>query len=69
MRDGDKARYVGKGVLKACASVNDVLSKELVGMDVREQKALDDKMIALDGTPNKSNLGANAILLATRFLA
>jgi enolase len=62
LRDGDKARYVGKGVLKACESVNTILSKELVGMDVREQKLLDAKMNELDGTPNKSKLGANAIL-------
>jgi len=62
LRDGDKGRYVGKGVTKAVASVNDVLAKELKGMSVIDQKALDDKMIAIDGTPNKSKLGANAIL-------
>jgi len=62
LRDGDKGRYVGKGVLKAVESVNTTLAKELAGMDVREQAALDKKMQDLDGTPNKSKLGANAIL-------
>eukprot|EP00439_Symbiodinium_sp_Y106_P081227 s598_g20.t1 len=62
LRDGDKTRYLGKGVLKAVESVNTVLSTELKGFDVSKQKELDDKMIALDGTPNKSKLGANAIL-------
>jgi enolase len=62
LRDGDKGRYVGKGVLKAVESVNTVLAETLKGMDVREQQALDDKMNAVDGTPNKSKLGANAIL-------
>jgi len=62
LRDGDKARYVGKGVLKAVASVNEKLAGELVNMDVREQAALDKKMMEIDGTPNKSSLGANAIL-------
>ena len=62
LRDGDKSRYLGKGVTKAVESVNTVLNSELKGFDVLEQKALDDKMCALDGTPNKSKLGANAIL-------
>jgi len=62
LRDGDKARYLGKGVTKAVASVNTTLNEALKGMDVSEQKVLDDKMIELDGTPNKSKLGANAIL-------
>jgi enolase len=62
LRDGDKGRYVGKGVLKAVESVNTTLAKELKGLDVREQSALDKKMMELDGTPNKSKLGANAIL-------
>jgi len=62
LRDEDKGRYLGKGVLKAVESVNTKLSAALIGMSVLDQKALDDKMIALDGTPNKSNLGANAIL-------
>jgi len=62
LRDGDKSRYVGKGVTKAVESVNTTLRTELKGMDVTDQKALDDKMCELDGTPNKSKLGANAIL-------
>jgi enolase len=62
MRDGDKTRYVGKGVLKAVASVNDTLAGALKGMDVRKQEDIDKKMIELDGSKNKSTLGANAIL-------
>ncbi|MCD1624591.1 phosphopyruvate hydratase [Seohaeicola saemankumensis] len=61
-RDGDKARYMGKGVLEACAAVNGEIAEELLGMDATEQVALDMGMIELDGTPNKSRLGANAIL-------
>merc|ERR1719486_782591 len=62
LRDGDKGRYVGKVVLKAVAAVNNELKAALVGMSVSDQKALDQKMMDLDGTPNKSKLGANAIL-------
>ena len=62
LRDGDKARYLGKGVLKAVASVNGEIADALVGKNVSEQKAIDRLMIDLDGTPNKSRLGANAIL-------
>jgi len=62
LRDGDKGRYMGKGVTKAVESVNTVLNTELKGFSVLEQRALDEKMAALDGTPNKSKLGANAIL-------
>ena len=62
LRDGDKARYMGKGVTKAVDSVNSVLAEALKGFDCTDQKGLDDKMCALDGTPNKSKLGANAIL-------
>merc|ERR1711871_374430 len=62
LRDGDKSRYLGKGVLKAVEAVNTVLAKELKGFDVKEQAALDKKMCEIDGTPNKSKLGANAIL-------
>ncbi len=62
MRDGDKKRYGGKGVSKAVANVNGPLSDALFGWDAADQKALDEEMIRLDGTPNKSNLGANAIL-------
>ena len=62
LRDGDKSRYLGKGVLKAVANVNDTIKPALVGMDALDQRALDDKMLELDGTDNKANLGANAIL-------
>ena len=62
LRDDDKARYGGKGVLKACESVNSELADALVGMDAEEQLVLDRTMIDLDGTANKSRLGANAIL-------
>jgi enolase len=62
LRDGDKARYSGKGVLEAVKNVNEVIGPRLEGMDVTEQIALDGEMLELDGTPNKSNLGANAIL-------
>ncbi|MDP2885200.1 MAG: phosphopyruvate hydratase [Ignavibacteria bacterium] len=62
LRDGDKARYNGKGVLKAVENVNDVLAEEVVGFETTDQVGIDKMMIALDGTPNKSKLGANAIL-------
>ncbi len=62
LRDGDKERYLGKGVLKAVHNVNNVIAEEIAGMDVTDQVGLDMKMIEIDGTPNKSNLGANAIL-------
>ncbi|QSR36439.1 phosphopyruvate hydratase [Marinobacterium iners] len=62
LRDGDKSRYLGKGVKKAVAAVNGTIREALIGMDVTDQRALDDKMLALDGTENKANLGANAIL-------
>ena len=62
LRDGDKGRYGGKGVLRAVDNVNNVIAEELVGWDVTDQKAIDELMIELDGTPNKGNLGANAIL-------
>ena len=61
-RDGDKSRYKGKGVLEACASVNGEIAEELLGVDATEQVAIDMTMIELDGTANKSRLGANAIL-------
>jgi enolase len=61
-RDGDKSRYLGKGVLEACAAVNGEIAESLVGMDVTEQVEIDSMMIELDGTENKSRLGANAIL-------
>lgn len=62
MRDGDKKRYLGKGVSKAVANVNGVISDALFGWDASEQKAIDAEMLTLDGTANKSKLGANAIL-------
>jgi enolase len=62
LRDGDKSKYLGKGVLKAVSNVNDIIAPELVGMDVFEQNTIDQIMIDLDGTPTKSKLGANAIL-------
>ena len=62
LRDGDKSRYLGKGVLKAVGAVNGVIRDTLIGMEASDQRALDDAMLKLDGTENKSNLGANAIL-------
>jgi len=62
LRDGDPGRYLGKGVLKAVANVNEVIAPRLVGMDSRRQKEIDRSMIELDGTPAKNRLGANAIL-------
>lgn len=62
LRDGDKKRFLGKGVLKAVENVNEIIAPELIGMRVDEQVAIDHLMITLDGTPNKSKLGANAIL-------
>jgi len=62
LRDGDAKRYCGKGVLKAVANVNDLIAPELLGMDVRDQVALDRTLIALDGTATKKKLGANAML-------
>ena len=62
LRDGDAARYGGKGVLKAVANVNQTIAGELKGMDAMDQRAIDRKLIDLDGTPNKANLGANALL-------
>ena len=62
LRDGDKSRYGGKGVLKACANVNGDLRSAVVGLEVAGQEAIDRKMIELDGTDNKGRLGANAIL-------
>ena len=62
LRDGDKARYAGKGVLKAVTNVNDVLGPALEGLDATAQREIDEKLLELDGTPNKANLGANALL-------
>jgi enolase len=62
LRDGDKSRYGGKGTLKAVEHVNNDIAEEIIGMDALDQSAIDRAMLALDGTPNKTNLGANAIL-------
>nr|HQD92507.1 phosphopyruvate hydratase [Bacilli bacterium] len=62
LRDGDKSRYLGKGVLKAVENVNEIIAPELIGLSVFDQVGIDKLLIELDGTPNKSKLGANAIL-------
>ena len=62
LRDGDKSRYLGKGVLKAIENVNEIISEELIGWSIFDQVGIDNAMIELDGTPNKGKLGANAIL-------
>ncbi len=62
LRDGDMARYLGKGVLKAVEHVNDIIAAEMIGLDASDQVSIDRKLIALDGTEFKSNLGANALL-------
>jgi enolase len=61
LRDGDKGRYLGKGVLDAVKNVNETIGRELEGLDALDQTLIDQTMIALDGTENKSKLGANAI--------
>ena len=62
LRDGDKSRFGGKGVLKAVENVNEIICPELIGMDATDQVAIDKKMLEIDGTPNKAKLGANAVL-------
>lgn len=62
LRDGDKSRYLGKGVEKAVENVNKKIAKKIIGMNVYDQRRIDEEMIKLDDTPNKSNLGANSIL-------
>src|SRR5712672_3710368 len=69
LRDGDKSKYLGKGVLKALANANTEIAKIIAGLDAADQRALDHKMIALDGTPTKSRLGANAILAVSMAAA
>jgi len=69
MRDGDKSRYVGKGVLKAVANANTELAKAVTGLDAADQRGLDRRMIELDGTPTKARLGANAILAVSMAAA
>jgi enolase len=69
LRDGDKSKYLGKGVLKAVANVNTEIAKAITGSDASDQRGLDHKMITLDGTPTKSRLGANAILAVSMAAA
>jgi len=69
LRDGDKSKYLGKGVLKAVANVNSEIAKAVTGTDAADQRALDHKMITLDGTPTKSRLGANAMLAVSMAAA
>ena len=69
LRDGDKKRYGGKGVLKAVSNVNDIIAPEIIGMNVYDQVGIDNLLITLDGTTNKSNLGANAILAVSMACA
>jgi enolase 1/2/3 len=69
LRDGDSSRYQGKGVLKAVANVNGALARAVTGLDATDQRALDRRMIELDGSPNKGNLGANAILAVSMAAA
>lgn len=69
LRDGDKSRYLGKGVLKAVENVNDIIAPELIGLDAMDQVGIDNLMIGLDGTPNKGKLGANAILAVSMACA
>jgi enolase len=69
LRDGDKARYLGKGVLKAVKHVDEIIAPAVIGMDAMDQAALDAKLISLDGTPNKGKLGAHAILSVSLAVA
>src|SRR5207302_9014226 len=69
LRDGDKKRYLGKGVLKAVANVNGEVADALDSIDAGDQRALDEKMIEVDGTENKSRLGANALLAVSMAAA
>ncbi len=69
LRDGDKSRYLGKGVLKAVENVNNVIAPEIIGYNALDQVAIDRRMIELDGTPNKAKLGANAILAVSMAVA
>ncbi|TAH08046.1 MAG: phosphopyruvate hydratase [Sphingobacteriia bacterium] len=69
LRDNDKKKYLGKGVLKAVKNVNDIIADEIVGFDITQQAAIDEAMIELDGTPNKTKLGANALLAVSMAVA
>ena len=69
LRDGDKTQYYGKGVSKAVNIINEIISKDIQGMEVEDQSKIDEKMILMDGTDNKENLGANAILAVSMAVA
>src|SRR5256885_3724519 len=69
LRDGDKSKYLAKGVLKAVANANNEIAKSIAGLDAADQRSLDHKMISLDGTPTKSRVGANAILAVSMAAA
>jgi len=69
LRDGDKDQYHGKGVSKAIKNINEIISKEIQGMEVEDQTSIDEKMILMDGTDNKENLGANSILAVSMAVA
>ena len=69
LRDGDLHRYNGKGVLNAVANVNTKIAQVIIGLDCTEQELIDNKMIALDGTSNKANLGANATVATSMAVA
>ena len=69
LRDGDKSRYLGKGVLQAVRNVNEIIAPEIIGWDALDQVGIDKRMIELDGTPNKGKLGANAILAVSMAVA
>src|SRR3954463_4292400 len=69
LRDGDKKRWMGKGVTKAVENVNTKIAPELIGLDARDQEAIDQLMLDLDGTPNKAKLGANATLAVSMAVA
>ncbi len=69
LRDGDKERYLGKGVLKACSNVEEIIAEEIMGLDVFEQRYIDQVMLDLDGTKNKAKLGANAMLAVSLAVA
>ncbi len=69
LRDGDRTRYLGKGVTTAVANVNDNIAPNLIGLDAREQEMIDGLLVELDGTPNKARLGANAILAVSLAVA
>jgi len=69
LRDGDKKKFGGKGVLKAITNVNETIAPKLLGYDVADQTGIDEMMVILDNTPNKANLGANAILAVSMAVA